>query len=61
MKKLKKEKLRFLFDRLSEFHRVIGPKIGRSYDPCISCSFHLVVLEGNKQGKMPEGIGSDRA
>ncbi len=61
MKKLKKEKLRFLFDRLGESHRVIGPKIVRSCDPCISCSVHFVDMQESKQGKTPGGIGSDRA
>jgi len=34
-----------------EFLKKESEKIVRSYDPCISCSVHLVVLDGNKKGK----------
>ncbi len=48
-------------DKPVEFLKKESEKIVRSYDPCISCSVHLVVLEGDKQGKTPEGISSDPA
>ena len=40
-------------DKPVEFLKKECEKIVRSYDPCISCSVHLVHLEGNKQGKTP--------
>jgi coenzyme F420-reducing hydrogenase alpha subunit len=40
-------------DKSVEFLKKECEKIVRSYDPCISCSVHFVLLEGNKQGKTP--------
>jgi sulfhydrogenase subunit alpha len=40
-------------DKPVEFLKKESEKIVRSYDPCISCSVHVVVLEGNKKGKAP--------
>jgi coenzyme F420-reducing hydrogenase alpha subunit len=40
-------------DEPVEFLKEESKKIVRSYDPCISCSVHLVVLEGNKTEKPP--------
>jgi len=39
-----------------EFLKKESERIVRSYDPCISCSVHIVVLEGNKKGKTPYGV-----
>lgn len=44
-----------------EFLKKESEKIARSYDPCISCSVHLVVLEGNKTEKPPYGVRGDLA
>jgi coenzyme F420-reducing hydrogenase alpha subunit len=40
-------------DKPVEFLKKESEKIVRSYDPCISCSVHLVVIDGNKKGKPP--------
>jgi coenzyme F420-reducing hydrogenase alpha subunit len=44
-----------------EFLKKESEKLVRSYDPCISCSVHLVVLDGNKEGKLPYGVRGDLA
>jgi coenzyme F420-reducing hydrogenase alpha subunit len=44
-----------------EFLKKESEKIVRSYDPCISCSVHLVVLDGNKEVKPPYEAGGDIA
>lgn len=43
-------------DKSVDFLKKESEKIVRSYDPCISCSVHLVVLEGNKHVKTPYGV-----
>ncbi len=44
-----------------EFLKKESEKIVRSYDPCISCSVHLAVLEGNKTERPPYGVRGDVA
>ena len=48
-------------DKPVEFLKKESEKIVRSYDPCISCSVHLVVLDGSKRGKPPYGVRDDIA
>lgn len=40
-------------DKPVNFIKNESEKIVRGYDPCISCSVHLVVLDGKKEGKPP--------
>jgi len=40
-------------DKPVEFLKKESERIVRSYDPCISCSVHLVILDGSKKGNQP--------
>jgi len=44
-----------------EFLKKESERIVRSYDPCISCSVHVVVLDGNEKGQTPYGVRGDLA
>lgn len=48
-------------DKPAEFLKKESEKIVRSYDPCISCSVHLVVLAENKTEKHPYVVRDDNA
>jgi coenzyme F420-reducing hydrogenase alpha subunit len=45
----------------TEFLKKESERIVRSYDPCISCSVHLVVPDGSNNGKAPYGVRYDIA
>ncbi|MDA8104828.1 MAG: hypothetical protein M0Z71_05555 [Nitrospiraceae bacterium] len=48
--------IRSHLDKPVDFLRKESEKIVRSYDPCISCSVHLVVREAKKKEKPPHGV-----
>ena len=48
--------IRSHLDKPVDFLRKESEKIVRSYDPCISCSVHLVVREENKTERPPHGV-----